>query len=125
MKRICILLAAGLLLLGSSAVRAGEDEGVPGTLNLAPMPQASRAPCCAAPACGGACKSHCDRCLDWLMYKPPHAHCACRHVVSPCVPPLYLWFLDMCPAGGCGNGCGTHASQAAPCNGGGCRVSSH
>ena len=53
-RKYLILLAAGLLLVGGSAVRAAEDVAMPGTLNLAPVPAE---PCGAAPACGGHC--HC------------------------------------------------------------------
>jgi hypothetical protein len=113
MKRVCLLLAAGLVLLGGSAVRAGESVAIPGTLNLAPPPAAG--PGCAGPFCGGHCHCRHSRSFcDWLLYKPPSCPCACRCVVSSCWPPLYSWFLDMCPGGGCG-GCG-HAGCGHACS---------
>jgi hypothetical protein len=122
MKRVCLLLAAGVLLLGGSAVRAGEPVPIPGTLNLAPSPAGSG---CAGPFCGGQCHCrHSRSCIDWLLYKPPSCHGACCCVVSGCWPRTYTWFLDMCQGcrdncghGGCGHGC---AAAGAPCADGGC-----
>ena len=116
MKRVCLLLAAGVVLLGGSAVRAGEAVVIPGTLNLAAPPPAE--PGCAGLACGGSCHGRPSRsCLDWLLYKPPTCHGACCCVVSTCWPPIYTHFLDMCQ--GCGRGGCGHA-PASPCAGGGC-----
>jgi len=125
MKRVSLLLAAGLLLLGGSAVRAGEPVAIPGTLNLAPPPTgAAGSSGCAGPFSGGQCHCRHSRNLcDWLLYKPPTCH-ACCCVVSSCWPPLYTWFLDRCQ--GCGDGCGHGgcgrggATCAAPCADGGC-----
>ena len=129
MKRVCVLLASGLLLLAGSAVRAGDGGAVPGTLHLGPMPhgpaQTCSSPSCAAPACcaPAACEEHCGGhcgCFrDWLLYKPVSGRCACCCQISNCWPPLHTWFLDMCQ--GCGNGCG-HAAPAvaAPCAHGAC-----
>jgi hypothetical protein len=121
MKRVCVVLASGLLLLAASAARA-EENGVEGTLKLAPVPAEAKAscgaagPCCAAHACDKGCGGHSGRILDWLCYKPARCHACCCHI-SNCYPPLYTWFLDMCPAGGCGHGgCG----HTAPCATGGC-----
>lgn len=114
MKRVCILLAMGLLLPGGSAVRAEEDGGVPGTVTVAPVLAAPAEPGCAAPACAGHCGKHSGRLCDWLLYKPPSGRCACHHKVAPCTPPLYTFFLDMCAAGGCNHGCAHAAPAVAP-----------
>jgi hypothetical protein len=122
MKRVCLLLAAGVLLLGGSAVRAGEPVPIPGTLNLAPPHPADSG--CAGPFCGGQCHCRHSRNLcDWLLYKPPSCHGACCCVVSSCYPPTYTWFLDMCQGcrdrcghGGCGHAC----TGATACGDGGC-----
>jgi hypothetical protein len=118
MKRVCVLLAGGLLLLAGSAVRA-EEGGVPGTLQLPPAhvpPAACASPPCAAPACcaPAACGGHCGhsgRVWEWLCYKPVSGRCACCCHISNCYPPLYTWFLDVCQ--GCGDGCGHGASACA------------
>jgi hypothetical protein len=133
MKRVGLLLTAGLLLLGGSALRAGEPVAIPGTLNLAPAPAEPAKSCCTGPGCGSHCAGpgcgstchcrHSRNLCDWLLYKPPSCH-ACCGVVSTCWPPTYTWFLDMCQ-GGCGScdrgGCGSSCSaHATPCAGGGC-----
>jgi hypothetical protein len=111
MKRVGMLLAVGLVLLSGSGVRAAGEAGGPvGALNLAAPPAATAESGCAASGCCGgmACEGHCDghagRFLDWLMYHPPETRCACHHAVTPCMPPLYTFFLDRCPRGGCGCG---------------------
>jgi hypothetical protein len=129
MKRVGLLLTAGLLLLGGSALWAGEPVAIPGTLNLAPAPTDSGCAgpgCgnhCAGPGCGSTCHCRHSRNLcDWLLYKPPSCH-ACCGVVSPCWPPTYTWFLDMCQGGcgGCGHGgCGHACAAPAASCGGGC-----
>jgi hypothetical protein len=147
MKRVWMLLAAGLLLMGGSAVRAEEkdeggtpgtmnlaavhteekDEGkTPGTMNLAPVREAA-APtpartCCPAAACEKQGCGHQRSFGDWLCYKPVKSHCACHCNISPCFPPLHMWFLDMCQGGGCGASCSKqHLTVTKPaCAGGGC-----
>jgi hypothetical protein len=120
MKRCGWLLAAGLLALGGSAVRAGEAAPIPGTLNLAPLTPVPAQPCCGPATCTArsrCCGSHWDRVCDWLMYKPPSCH-ACCCVVSNCNQPLYVFFLEMCQGcgrGGCGHGC-----AAGGCDSNGC-----
>jgi hypothetical protein len=122
MKRMVVVLASGLLLLVGSATRA-EEGGDPATLPSSPLPAkaapscCATAPCCAAPACAAGCGGHFSHFCDWLCYKPAKSHCACACHISPCWPPLYTWFLDMCPAGGGGGGACGHA---AACAGGGC-----
>jgi hypothetical protein len=113
MKRVCILLATGLLLLGGSAARAAADDGsAPAPLNLTAPPAAPAEPVgCAAPGCAGpcgaasACEGHCGghsgRFREWLMYRPPETRCHCRCPIAPCMPPLHTFFLDMCAHGGC------------------------
>ncbi|HKI34653.1 MAG TPA: hypothetical protein VKA46_22545 [Gemmataceae bacterium] len=115
MKSVSILLATGLLLLGGSAVWAGEAGGTVGTLQFAPVPAAP--PGGGASAGGEHCGGHSDggghsgRFWDWLLYKPPSDHCACHCcVISNCIQPNYMWFLDMCQ-GGCGGGC-SHGAPA-------------
>jgi hypothetical protein len=121
MKRVCVVLASGLLFLAVSAVRAEEGNGTPGTLNLAPVPAApaccAAAPCHAAPACAAGCDGHSNRVWNWLCYKPARVQCACSCHISNCNPPLYTYFLDMCQGGGCGHGACGHA---APCANGSC-----
>ena len=118
MKRVCLMLAAGLLLSGGSVVRAAEEGTMSGALNLA----APAEPSCAAPSCADC--GHCGRSrsfCDWLLYKPPSCHCCCC-VVSTCYPPLHTWFLDMCRAR-CGRtGCGPSCSAGwAPCTSPACK----
>jgi hypothetical protein len=133
MKRAFTLLASGLLLLIGSSVWAGEEGGVPGTLNLTPVPAGKPPSCCAAssccpaPACARHCEDHTGRFLDWLCYKPAKASCACQCHISNCWPPLYTYFLDMCQGGGCGHSACGHGAcshgtcgNTAPCAGGGC-----
>jgi hypothetical protein len=123
MKRVGMLLAVGLFVLGGSAVRAaGEGGGAP---ELLPAPAATAAPaesgcgaagcapagCCAATACEGHGGGHFGHFRDWLMYHPPETRCPCHHGLTPCMPPLYTFFLDRCPGGGCG-GCGAHHAPA-------------
>jgi hypothetical protein len=122
MKHVCVVLAAGLLLLAASAVRAEENGGVPGTLKLVPVPADAKpvgcasGSCCAAHACDKGCGGHEGHFLDWLCYKPARCHACCCHV-SHCWPPLYTWFVDMCQDGGCVHGACGHAT---PCAAGGC-----
>jgi hypothetical protein len=139
MKRVSILLATGLFLVGGLAGRAAADEGVSGTIHLAPAPSASVGPCCGPSGCGGdcgqhcaaSCDAHCGKFLDWLLYKPPATHCACHHAVAPCFQEPYVYFLDMCAARGPG-GCGGHGCRGdcghaveAPCGGGCCPAREH
>ncbi len=122
MRRMTLLLAAGLLALTGSAVRAADEAAIPGTLNLAPLTpvpaESCGASCCAGPAFPrlARCREHLGRCCEWLMYKPPACHdCCC--VVSSCNQPLYVYFLDMCQ--GCGQGrCGRGCAGSACANGG-------
>jgi hypothetical protein len=125
MKRVWMLLAAALLLTGGSAVRAEEPAGVPGTMEVVPPTAAPAPACCAAPECARHGKCHSGHLHEWLCYRPPSTHCACRCAVTPCIPPLYLWFVDMCQGGDCGRGhcAGGHCKAArveAPCASGGC-----
>jgi hypothetical protein len=147
MKRVCILLAMGLGLLSGSAVRAGDKGGVVGTLQIGPPPVTpvpapeDAAGCCEAPGCGKY-DDHWGHLWSWLCYKPPSCHCGCHCcVISDCIQPNYMFFLDMCPHhdccqerpptpcnnGRCGmghsspcadGGCGT--GHPSPCAGGGC-----
>jgi hypothetical protein len=103
MNRVAILLGMGLLLAGS-VVKAEDEFVVPRPLNLAPS---AAAPACCPAAC--ADHGHSASCWDWLMYHPPHTHCACPCVISSCYPPLHMWFVDMCQ-----DGCGGHCHHAAP-----------
>jgi hypothetical protein len=108
MKCFGMLLAAGLVLVGTSGLRAEEARGVSGTMELAPLPGSPQLACCGDSGCGGHGVS-CSRFRDWLCYKPKKTHCACHCAVTSCISPLYLWFLDMCPDcghGGCANACG-------------------
>jgi len=119
MKRIAILLATGLMLVGGSVVRAEEEQGIkPESLHQAPDPVAAAEPSCAAPCCTAGCAKHSGRLCDWLLYRPMRSHCACCCVVSPCTPPVYTWFLDHCQAAGCRGGCGYTAAVRGPAGAG-------
>ena len=109
MKRIAILLATGLLVGSGSMARADDEEIKPVALHLAPAATCAVESHCDAARCGSQCSKHSGRCLDWLFYRPPSCHCACTCVVSPCTPPVYMWFLDYCQGAGCAGGCG-HAA---------------
>jgi hypothetical protein len=117
MKTVRIMVAVGLALLGGRTLRAGEAPAVPGTAKLMSVPADAAPACCAAPACAKHERSCLDCLCNWLHYKP--RHCGCHCAVSTCWPPLYTWFVDMCPAGGCG-----HAGPG-PCAGGCCGAPAH
>jgi hypothetical protein len=125
MKRVTLLLAAGLLVLGASTGRAADAAPIRGTLNLAQLTPVTAESCCAAPCCAAPsfpwltrCHDKLGRCCEWLMYKPPASCHDCCCVVSSCNQPVYVFFLDMCQGcghGGCGNGCATAACASGGC----------